>query len=269
MNSPRSYRSIALSRKGGTCFLTLARPDVLNALTHLMMEEIGDAVGRLAGDEACRVVVLRGAGGNFCAGGDLNAMQAMPPPPDAGQADPLYAPYRLFGDVLHALDTLPQAVVAVVEGAAVGGGLGMLCCADVVIVRADAKLGIPEPRAGFIPSQMIPFLVRRVGAGPARRLAVTGSRVDGREAHRIGLADHCCEDDQALEAVLTETLAAILRCAPDAVAAAKGLVAASGRRPLVEVLDAAGEALVGCLRSPDAAEGMAAFLEKRPPRWAE
>ena len=257
------YESITLEREGGVCRLTLARPDTLNALTHAMMVEIGDAVDRIARDQTCRIVVLRGAGGNFCAGGDINAMKSIPPPPRPGEEDPLYAPYRLFGDVLQALDGLPQAVVALVEGAAVGGGLGMVCCADAVIVRADAKFGIPEPRAGFIPSQMIPFLIRRVGPGRARHLAVTSDRIDGREAHRIGLADRCCEDAASLEAALAETLTSILGSAPGAVATVKRLIVESEGRPLEEILDAAGKALVERLRSPDAAEGMAAFLEKR------
>jgi isohexenylglutaconyl-CoA hydratase len=212
-------------------------------------------------------VILRGAGGNFSAGGDLNAMKSMPPAPGPGEVDPLYARYRQFGDVLQTLDTLPQAVIAVLEGAAVGGGLGLACCADVVIVHARAKLGIPEPRAGFIPSQMIPYLVRRIGPNRARSLAITSNRIDGREAHRIGLADHCCEDSAMLEAILAETIAAILHCAPGAIATVKHLIAETQDQPLQTVLDAAGAALVERLRSPDAAEGMAAFLEKRPPRW--
>jgi isohexenylglutaconyl-CoA hydratase len=156
MKDTPEYETITLERAGGVSRLTLARPDVLNALTHAMMAEIGDAVDRISRDGTSRVVVLRGAGGNFSAGGDLNAMKSIPPAPEPGEEDPLYPLYRQFGDVLHTLDTLPQAVVAVLEGAAVGGGLGMACCADVVIVHAHAKLGIPEPRAGFIPSQMIP-----------------------------------------------------------------------------------------------------------------
>lgn len=267
MKDAPEYETITLERAGGVSRLTLARPDVLNALTHAMMAEIGDAVDRVSRDETSRVVILRGAGGNFSAGGDLNAMKSMPPAPEPGKEDPLYPRYRQFGDVLHTLDTLPQAVVAVLEGAAVGGGLGMACCADVVIVHARAKLGIPEPRAGFIPSQMIPYLVRRIGSGRARNLAITSNRIDGREAHRIGLADHCCEDTDALEATLADTLKAILHCAPAAIATVKRLIAESEEQPLKAVLDTAGAALVERLRSPDAVEGMTAFLEKRPPRW--
>lgn len=128
-----------------------------------MMAEIGDAVQRVRADPDARVLVLRGAGGNFCAGGDLASMANMPPPPADGEQDALYVPYRLLGDVLHDLNRLPQAVVAVVEGAVAGGGFGMAVCADVTIAHRDAKFALPEARVGFIASQVIPFVTRRIG----------------------------------------------------------------------------------------------------------
>src|SRR5690349_14023078 len=110
-------------------------------------------------------------------------MADLPPLPASG-ADPLVPAYRQFGDALLVLDTLPQATIAVVEGSAVGGGFGMACCSDAVILHRDARLGIPEPKVGFIPAQIVPFLVRRLGEGPVRDLAVTGRVIDGAEAHR-------------------------------------------------------------------------------------
>jgi len=258
-----AYRFIAFRREGMVAHLTLQRPERRNALNHEMMREIGDAVALAYADRSLRALVLRGAGGAFCAGGDLAAMSEMPPAPACGP-DPLVAPYRYFGDVLERLNSMPQAVVAVVEGPAVGGGLGMVCCADVVIAHPSAKLGIPEPRSGFIPSQMLPFLVRRVGQGPARYLAVTGSVIDAQAALQMRLAHFAtAEVDEKLAQILRE----VCRMEPDALATVKRLVLDCGSRPDGEVLDAASVELVRLLRKPEARAGMEAFLDKKAPPW--
>lgn len=258
-----AYRFVSLQREGIVAQLTFRRPERRNALNHEMMREIGDAVERAGADPDARAVVLRGEGGAFCAGGDLGAMSEMPPAPACGP-DPLVAPYRYFGEVLERLNRLPQAVIAVVEGPAVGGGLGMVCCSDVVIAHHSAKFGIPEPRSGFIPSQMIPFLVRRVGEGPARYLAVTGTVVDAQAALQIGLA-HFVSDD--IDDKLAEVLEAVGRMEPDALATVKRLLLECAHRPAGEVMDAASVELVRLLRRPEARAGMEAFLAKKPPPW--
>ena len=263
------YEHIRLARDDERLWLTLSRPDRRNALTHPMMQEIGDAMARIEADTAARALVIRGAGGNFSAGGDIDAMRAMPPPPGPGQTDPLRPLYRYFGGVLQRLDRLPIPTVAVVEGACVGGGLGTACACDVVLVAADAKLGMPEPKAGFIPSQIIPFVVRRCGEAAARRLGVLGRVIDGREAVRLGLADEVLDGTAALEARLAEILADLHLCAPAAVATVKGLVLACRDGDDNKVLDAAADGLVDLLRGPEARAGMAAFLAKRRPPWAE
>lgn len=259
-----AYRFIAFRTEGIAAHLSFARPERRNALNHDMMREIGEAVERVAGDRDIRALVLRGRGGAFCAGGDLGAMSDMPPVPAAGP-DPLIAPYRYFGDVLERMNRLPQAVVAVVEGPAVGGGLGMVCCADVVILHKSAKLGIPEPRSGFIPSQMIPFLVRRVGEGAARYLAVTGTVIDARAALEIGLGQFVSSSpDKKLREILEE----IARMEPEALATAKRLVIDCATQSDREVMDAASVELVRLLRRPEARAGMTAFLRKKPPPWS-
>lgn len=263
------YESIALDRNGARAELTLNRPARRNALTFEMVREIGDAVERIAKDAELRVLVLRGAGGNFCAGGDIGAMAEMPPPPAAGAPDPLVAAYRHLGDVLLALNALPQAVVAVVEGLCVGGGLGMACCADVVIASAEAKLGMPEPRGGFIPSQVIPFVVRRIGEARARRLAVTGAVLDGAGAREAGIAHYVAADEGEIEKQLEAALAAIRRCEPKAVAEVKRLLLACATASDAAVMDDASASLVRLLRRPEAGLGMAAFQDKRLPPWAE
>jgi isohexenylglutaconyl-CoA hydratase len=164
---------------------------------------------------------------------------------------------------------MPQAVVALVEGAAAGGGLGAACCADVTVVVADARLGMPEPRHGFIPSQIIPFVVRRVGEAQARRLAVTGAVIDGREAERLGIAHRCCDSAAEAEAAVAAVLDQLRRCAPHALAAAKRLTLSVAHRSDAEVMDDAARTLVSLLRAPEARAGIEAFLAKRRPPWAE
>jgi isohexenylglutaconyl-CoA hydratase len=258
-----AYRFISFRRESAVAHLTLRRPERRNALNHEMMREIGDAVERAAADRSLRALVLRGEGGAFCAGGDLAAMSEMPPAPPAGP-DPLVAPYRYFGEVLERLNRMPLAVISVVEGPAVGGGLGMVCCSDVVIAHPSAKLGIPEPRSGFIPSQMLPFLVRRVGEGPARYLAVTGTVIDARAALELGLAHFVVAD---VEEQLKNILEEVGRMEPEAMATVKRLVLECASRPGTEVLDAASVELVRLLRRPEARAGMEAFLQKKAPPW--
>lgn len=234
-----------------------------------MMLELEDAFRRVGADAACRVLVLRGAGGHFSAGGDLDAMADMPPKPANGAADPLVPGYRQFGEALLALNHLPQATVAVVEGSAVGGGFGMACCSDVVILHESARFGMPEPKVGFIPSQIVPFVVRRIGEGPARDLAVTGRVIDAAQALRLGIGGCICANTADLNRTLKAVIDDVLRLEPQAVATAKRLVLACATEDDREVLDDAAESLVGLLRRPQAKQGIEAFMAKTSPPWAK
>jgi len=262
------YANIRLERDGAVARLLLDRADRRNALTHAMMLELEDAFGRIRADESCRVLVLRGAGSHFCAGGDLDAMADMPPLPADGEVDPLVPAYRQFGDALLALNTLPQATIAVVEGSAVGGGFGMACCSDVVILHESARFGLPEPKVGFIPSQILPFIVRRIGEGPTRDLAVTGRIVDAAEARRIGIGGHLCANTAEINRALKAVLDDVLKLEPRSVAEAKRLVLSCAGEHDAAVLDAAARSLVGLLRAPQAAEGIRHFKAKTAPPWA-
>lgn len=263
-----AYETILVARTADIVGLTFNRPQRRNALTHAMMREIGDVVARVAADPTVRILVLRGNGGAFCAGGDIGAMADLPPAPPAGQVDPLVAPYRYFGDVLLALNALAVPVISIVDGPAVGGGFGMACCSDVVILLATARFGIPEPRSGFIPSQVLPFIARRIGEGPLRELAVTGRVVGAREARDLGIGRHLCDTHEQAEAILQTVVADIRRNAPAAVAAVKRLVHACATSGDAEVLDAAAAELVTLLRRPDTQAGMRAFFRKETPPWA-
>jgi isohexenylglutaconyl-CoA hydratase len=263
------YANIRLERDGAVARLVLSRPDRRNALTHAMMLELEDAFATLRQDKSCRALVLRGAGGHFCAGGDLDAMADMPPRSANGGSDPLVPAYRQFGDALLALNDLPQVTIAVVEGSAVGGGFGMACCSDVVILHDSARFGMPEPKVGFIPSQIIPFVVRRVGEGMARDLAVTGRVIDAVEAHRLGIGRHLCASTAEINRTLKAVVDDVLKLEPGAVSAVKRLVLSCATHDDRTVLDDAARSLVGLLRRPEAAEGIRHFMAKTLPSWAK
>ena len=267
MRKPPHYHFIALRREGLAWHLSFNRPERRNALNHAMMVEIGDAVERIAADRTARALVLRGRGGAFCAGGDLGVMSDMPAKPRKGP-DPLVASYRVFGGVLARLNRLPQAVISVVEGPAVGGGFGMVCCSDVVILHRLAKFGVPEPRSGFIPSQILPFVVRRIGEGAARALAVTGAIIDAQEARRLGVGQFVCASTPALERRLLAVLQDVGKMEPDALATAKRLTLMCATKSDKSVMDRASVELVRLLRRPEALAGMQAFLRKTPAPWA-
>jgi isohexenylglutaconyl-CoA hydratase len=168
-----------------------------------------------------------------------------------------------------ALNHLPQPTIAIVEGSAVGGGFGMACCSDVVILHDSARFGMPEPKVGFIPSQIIPFVVRRVGEGPARDLAVTGRVIDAAEAKRLGIGSHLCAGTADINRTLKAVLDDILRLEPQAAATVKRLVLSCATAEDGAVLDDAAESLVGLLRRPQASEGIKAFMAKTAPSWAK
>lgn len=254
--------TLLTERRGAVLRLTLNRPERRNAITFQMMRELTSVFEATALARDIRVVVLRGAGGHFCAGGDLGSMRDIP---KEDGPDPVGRAYRRMGEALAALNALPQAVVAVVEGSCVGGGLGMACASDYVIAAADAKFGMPEARAGFIPSQILPTVVRRIGEGQARRLAVVARVIDGLEAQRIGVVHEVTDD---VETALARTLDHLKWAEPAAVGEIKRLIDLIHTGSTEDALDAAASAISRLLASPEAAEGIAAFKEKRPPAWA-
>lgn len=266
------YRCLLATCDGDVARLTFNRPERRNALTHEMMQELSDAFARIAAEVerdpiGLRALVLRGAGGFFCAGGDIGFMKELPPAPADGRRDPLVAPYRAFGDTLLELNRLPLAVIAIVDGPAAGGGFGMACASDVVIMHDSARFGIPEPRAGFIPSQVLPLIARRIGEGATRELALTTRMMDAREALEVGVGRHLCADEAAIQAVLARTLEDIRRGEPGAVATVKRLVLMCATESDAAVLDAAALDLIRLLRGAPARAGMKAFLEKERPPW--
>jgi isohexenylglutaconyl-CoA hydratase len=271
MTALPSCNSLLLTRDGSRLTVTLNRPETKNALGGEMVPELLSVVGFLEGATDIGTVLLRGGGGTFCAGGDIKGFMALfkTPPPAPGEKDAIAVQNRRFGAFLRRFDSLPQTIVLAIEGAAFGGGLGLACIGDVVIAMADTRFAMSETGLGVVPAQIAPFVAARIGVPAARRLALTGVRFDGREAGRIGLVHHVCEDKEAFAATLAKVLADINRCAPGANAATKRLLLASRTTPLEPLLDDAADAFAQALRSAEGKEGVTAFLEKRPAGWVD
>jgi len=260
------HESLIVERDGPILKLTLNRPEVRNALAPPLVAALGEAFAQARDDESVRVVVLMGAGGNFCAGGDFRNMEAS----DAargGSQEATAANNRRFGALLEMADALPKAVIALVEGAAMGGGIGLVSISDWAIAEKEAKLGMPEVTVGLVPAQIAPFVVARIGVTQARRLATYGLRIDAAEAQRIGLVHEVADGRDELMAKGVAAINQCLRCSPQAVADTKKLVRTSAREPLGAALDQASHMFAAALAG-DAREGIRAFLDKRQPAWA-
>jgi len=257
----------------GVLHLTLNRPASRNAMSLAMVDELLDALAHAEARGDVRVIVLRGAGGHFCAGADLADMAAARGARADGQGDALARANARFGALCAAFARTGIATVALLEGTVMGGGLGLACVVDVVLADATASLRLPETSLGLVPAQIAPFLVERVGSSQARRLAVTGGRLDAAQALAIGLVHEVHPapiPGQAcpLEQALATTLDAMLRCAPGAVAATKALMARARQLPPAALVDEAAAAFAAAARGAEGLEGTMAFLHKRAPSWA-
>lgn len=247
----------------GVATITFNRPDARNALSLEMVTEISAALEILRADSRVRALVLTGAGRAFSAGGDLNWMRSVLDDPDGiGRSGA-----EKIHHFLQAIASFPQPVIASVNGPALGGGFGIVCAADIAIASTDALFGLSEVRIGIVPAVISPFVLRRLGAGAARASCLTGAVMGTDDALRIGLVHRVTEPGK-LSAAVVDTLADILRSSPDAVAASKKLFSDIERTQDTEHLAIALDAITTAWRSDAAAEGIAAFLEKRPPSWS-
>ena len=262
--------TLALREEGFVLHVTLNRPESRNAMSLQMTQELRAVFAAIAGSDTVRAVVLRGAGGHFCAGGDIKDMAGARQRAMESGNDEAYAELnRAFGHMITEVDHAPQVVIAVLEGAVMGGGFGLACVSDVAIVHQNAKFALPETGLGILPAQIAPFVVQRVGFTQARRLALLGARFDGREAVQVGIAHHEAADAAAIDALLAATLDQVKRCAPQANRATKALLHRVGKEPMDALLNDAARQFARAVAGPEGAEGTMAFVQKRAPKWAE
>ena len=244
----------------GVATVTLARPQRRNAFDAELIASIVDVLGRI--DLATRVVVLRSEGDAFCAGADLNWMKSMV---EYG-LDQNLADSKSLSEMFRALDGLAMPLVARVQGAALGGGAGLVAVADIAVASTEAVFGFTEVRLGIVPAVVSPYVIRKIGPAHATSLFVSGMRFDAERARETGLVDAVVTPAE-LDAKVALYVDAILAGGPQAVNAAKRLVREVAGRPVAEVRDLTIERIAALRVSPEGQEGMRAFLERRDPRW--
>jgi methylglutaconyl-CoA hydratase len=253
---------VALSLDGPVAHVVLDRPETRNAFDGAMVRELHEAFAAASVRDDIRVIVLAGRGSVFCAGADVAWMRAVA----ALSREESLADARALFDLFETIDGSPKAVVAAVQGAALGGGAGLAAVADVAVAEEGAQLGFTEVRLGLVPAVISPYVVRKIGASAARALFVTGERFSAARAAAMGLVHRVvrlAELDAAVDACVRE----ILQAAPGAVAAAKSLVRGVSGRPLESLRDLVCEQIAERRASDEGREGLAAFLEKRKPGW--
>ena len=253
----------------GALHVTFNRPESRNSMSSEMLADIEAVFEAIASDRSVRMVVLRGAGGHFCSGADLKSMLAGGAKPSVtDEADPLAAVNRSFGTMLRCVQNAPQVVIAICEGAVLGGGFGLACVSDIAFAHVDAKFGMPETTRGLPPAQIAPFVVERIGLTQARRLALTGAQFRGAEALQLGLVHQGFASEDELHTKLVEVMQKVLNCAPEANAVTKAILLQAGKVELDRVLDIAAAQFAACARGAEAPEGLTAFVQKRDPKWA-
>lgn len=248
--------------KRGIATVTLARPDKHNAMNAQMIAELNGAAHVLGEDESVRAVVLAAEGKTFCAGGDLTWMQEQAEKDRAGKMGEA----RALAAMLGAWNALPKPVIARVQGPAYGGGIGLIAVSDIAIAVRDAKFALTETRLGLIPATIGPFVVRRLGERFARQVFFNSKPFGADFALRAGLVARVAMPDD-LDAAVEEECAAILNCAPGAIADAKALCRRLGGQDPLEFAEMTAAALADRWETSEAQAGIAAFFAKETPPW--
>ena len=249
----------------GLATLTMDRPDARNALSSALVARLTDALAELASNRSVRIVALTGAGKVFCAGADIGEMRA------AGQASPGQneADSRRFATLLERLENQPQPTFAIVNGAAYGGALGLISACDIALAAASAHFALSEVRLGLVPAMISPYVIRAIGARQAHRWFLTGETMDASTALRIGLV-HESVEDAALTDATGRLVDALLAGSPEAQIEVKQLLRhVTGRSTAGDqaMLTDTAKWIARVRAGAEAAEGLAAFLEKRRARW--
>jgi methylglutaconyl-CoA hydratase len=254
--------SLLIEQQGPVVRVTLNRPDVRNAFNEELIAALTTWAASVTPDGSARVAVLSGAGKAFCAGADLTWMTKMV----AYTRDENLRDARAAAAMFEALDRLPIPLIGQVHGAALGGGAGLAAVCDVVIAAEDTIFGFTEVKLGIIPAVISPYALAKIGRSAARELFLTGARFSAERAREIGLV-HVVGDAAELDRIVAKYVNDFLTSAPQAVAAAKALIADVWSRPTADAGDLTSRAIADRRVSPEGQDGMRAFLEKRPPSW--
>lgn len=259
-----SWTALDLERRGnGLAVLTMNRPAVFNAFDETLIAELDAAFALLGGDASVRAIVLAGSGKHFSAGADLQWMQRAA----AASQDDNLADARRFSAMLARIAEVPKPTIARVQGAALGGGVGLVCACDMAVASDAASFSVSEARMGILPAVIGPHLVNAVGLREARRLALTATRIGADEALRLGLVQRAVPAE-GLDTAVDALAADLLACGPQAQAEIKQLYARLAPGPVTaEVRELTAQTIARVRTTSEAREGFAAFLAKRKPNW--
>lgn len=258
---------LRVERIGMVAHVTLTRPEVRNTFNAELIASLRTTFERLRneGPDRLRAVVLRGEGKAFCAGADIEwQLNARELEMKENEAD-----IRRLQEMLATIDNCPVPVVAAVHGAALGGGMGLCCVADITLATADTIFGFTEVKLGLIPAAISPFVLQRIGEGPARALFLTGERFGAERALSIGVVSEVFPDTDALDARVDAILDEVATAAPESVRNAKVMIRGQRNMARGDALDRTMHWAARQRVSPEGQEGLSAFLEKRKPSWRE
>jgi methylglutaconyl-CoA hydratase len=258
------YSTLVISPRGpGVAQLTMARPAVFNAFDETMIGELDAAFEHLIGDDTVRVIVLSGEGKHFSAGADLQWMQRA----SSASREWNLADARRFAGMLSRIEQCPKPTVARVQGAALGGGVGLAAACDIAIAADNASFSVSEAKFGILPAVIGPYVTNAVGKRQARRLALTTERIGAAEALAMGLVQKVVALD-ALDTAVDDTVTALLAGGPGAQREIKALFAQLEVGPITpEVVELTAQTISRVRGTDEAREGFAAFLGKRPAAW--
>lgn len=258
--------ALELDFADGWLTIWLNQPESRNALSAELSSDLRRVFAAVREDREVRGITLRGRGGVFCAGGDLKSFQSNLQ--SGGNRDAIVKLSCEGAELFAAVASTPQVVIVCVEGAAMAGGLGLTCCADVVIAEASARFALTETAIGLSPAQIAPYILQKLGYATGRRLMLTAARFKADEGQRLGLVDFLAEQASQIEEIEAQIKRQVLGCAPEAVAATKSLILELPRLSHEEAVKAAAENFADRMLSSEAQEGIRSFLEKRKPSWA-
>ncbi len=264
----QSYQTLKVTLDSrGVLTVAVNRPEVRNAFNEVMIEELTHVFKDEVGAAQVRVVVLRGEGPLFCAGGDLNWMKrsiALDYATNLAETNKLTRMFALMNEC-------PKPLIGAVHGAAIGGGVGLVSVCDILVATQDTQFSLSEVRLGIVPACIGPFVVAKIGASHARGLFISAERFGAQKAYEIGLVHQVVADQKALSAEVERILENMLQCGPNAMATAKRLVLdlswPERRAEHPDCLEYVSKTLADLRITPEGQEGIQAFLEKRKPSW--
>ena len=256
-----NYKTLLVEQADGILTVTLNRPDVHNAFND---ELIAEAIDLFSNPPEARAVLLRGTGPNFCAGADLNWMSRMV----SYTREENVRDSSLLAKMYALINECPMPVIGRIQGAAIGGGVGLVAVCDIAIAASDAKFGLSEVKLGILPAVISPYVIGKIGPSHARALFLTGERFDAERALRIGLVHRVVASAEALDTAVADSIKQLQSSGPQAVRECKKLIAHVASHELVDAIPYTIDAIATRRVSEEGQQGMQAFLNKQKAPWA-